>query len=414
MASPVDTSVKFFTSDMPNAPVLNGTAGSLIALLGACLVDGFNAVTLASLEASGGVMTATWSSGTFAALPHSVVLISGVTGGPTGYADANGEQKIVSRPSSLTATWATDLPDGTYTGTISMKMAPAGWEWLFSTTNKGVLRSLSPERHGQVLRIDDSAAQNARVVGYESMSDVDTGSGPFPTGAQVSGGGWWWKSGAANSSAVKWTVVSDGRVFYFWCSPYSYGAPVGGVVNGFGDPIARTPIGDIHSTFVGYNASGSITTGYSATGCLSSSANSTATTNSGVALARAVSGVAGAQIISSRSYTGSAGPACYSGITGDLGGISDVDGRLVISRRFLPLLSANAGGAPRADLPGIYSIPQSGAYGLLTNGDTLDGSEELAGRTLLVVNTLAATNPNTAPSTFNTGAALFDITGPWR
>lgn len=41
MASPVDTSVKFYREDFPGAPVLNGVAGSLIALLDACLCTGF-------------------------------------------------------------------------------------------------------------------------------------------------------------------------------------------------------------------------------------------------------------------------------------------------------------------------------------------------------------------------------------
>jgi hypothetical protein len=33
-----------------------------------------------------------------------------------------------------------------------------------------------------------------RASGYESMSDVNTGTGPFPTAAQVAGGGYWEKS----------------------------------------------------------------------------------------------------------------------------------------------------------------------------------------------------------------------------
>ena len=41
MASPVDTTVKFYREDFPGAPVLNGVAGSLIDLLDACLCTGF-------------------------------------------------------------------------------------------------------------------------------------------------------------------------------------------------------------------------------------------------------------------------------------------------------------------------------------------------------------------------------------
>ena len=59
MASPVDTSAKFFNENLPDAPVLNGVAGSLIGLLTACLVTGFGLRTAVSLVVSGGVATLT-------------------------------------------------------------------------------------------------------------------------------------------------------------------------------------------------------------------------------------------------------------------------------------------------------------------------------------------------------------------
>ena len=59
MASPVDTSVKFFNENLPDAPVLNGVAGSLIGLLTACMVTGFGLRTAVSLVVSGGVATLT-------------------------------------------------------------------------------------------------------------------------------------------------------------------------------------------------------------------------------------------------------------------------------------------------------------------------------------------------------------------
>ncbi|EPD32955.1 hypothetical protein HMPREF9701_06413, partial [Delftia acidovorans CCUG 274B] len=55
MASPVDTSVKHFLSSMTGAPVLSGTVGSMIALLDALLVTGFDTKTLTSLTVVGGV-----------------------------------------------------------------------------------------------------------------------------------------------------------------------------------------------------------------------------------------------------------------------------------------------------------------------------------------------------------------------
>ncbi len=64
--------------------------------------------------------------------------------------------------------------------------------------------------------------------------------------------------------------------------------------------------------------------------------------------------------------------------------------------------------APRAWVPGVLHIPQSGAVAAgLTPRTTVAGSGEMAGRTLLVV---GAGNPNTS----GYGAGLIDITGPWR
>lgn len=50
----MSTAVKFFHSEMPSAPVLSGTAGSLLAILDACLVNGWGLMTATSVVVSGG------------------------------------------------------------------------------------------------------------------------------------------------------------------------------------------------------------------------------------------------------------------------------------------------------------------------------------------------------------------------
>ena len=49
---PMNTSVKFFSSTMLNAPKLSATKGSMIAVLDACLVDGWNLTTVDSMTMS--------------------------------------------------------------------------------------------------------------------------------------------------------------------------------------------------------------------------------------------------------------------------------------------------------------------------------------------------------------------------
>lgn len=60
-----------------------------------------------------------------------------------------------------------------------------GWGKAFSGTNKAAYRAASGSR--MYFRVQDDApvtAKEARITGYESMSDVDTGANPFPTAAQ--------------------------------------------------------------------------------------------------------------------------------------------------------------------------------------------------------------------------------------
>jgi len=183
MASPVDTIVKWARSDMPGAPVLTRAAGSMTALLDALLVDGWGLQAATSVVVASGVATATFAADHAAAM-HSVVEVAGATGS---YTDLNGEQKITVANSN-TLKWATALPDGTATGSITVKMAGGGWERPFTGTNLRAYRSASAQRHGQYLRVNDTGVGDTRVTGYESMTAISTGTGPVPTPAQVIGG----------------------------------------------------------------------------------------------------------------------------------------------------------------------------------------------------------------------------------
>lgn len=249
MVSTVDTSVKWARSTMPGAPVLTRAAGSLIALLDALCVDGWGAQTATSVVVAGGFAEATFPAD-HAAAPHAVVLVSGVTGA---MANLNGEQKITSvKPNKVR--WATALPDGTATGTVVVKMSPAGWAKPFSGANLAVYKSASPQAHGQFLRVNDATAGNARAVGYENMTAVSTGTGPFPTNAQVNGGYYWKKSAAGSGTTpVPWGFASDGRKLYLFVQPMleAYDANyVACSLCGFGDDVPEDLSGDPFATTI--------------------------------------------------------------------------------------------------------------------------------------------------------------------
>ena len=402
MTSPVDTSVKYFSSLMSGAPVLSGTAGSGIALLDACVKDGFDLKTLTSLVALAGVMTATFS-GVHSSQVDSVVLIAGVTGGPAGFAGANGEQKVTARPTATTATWATTLPDGTYTGTVTMKMAPLGFAKIFSGTNLAGYQSTDPASTKMILRLDDTVATTMRVVGCEVMSDINTYSGLFPTAAQMSGGGYWAKSVNASAAAVQWMLVGDSRGFFLHvCAGYSTNALYAhGVTRYFGDLVPMRPGGDAYAA------------------CLSYSTTSTAVTQTDgqpeyqngqtlQAMPRSATGLGSAQLNACFPYTGTSNLA--SGSDTFFGAFpSIVDGKLRLSKRFV---APSTGVPPRADLPGLYSVPHNLAVDSFKFNDRVGGADLLAGRNLVAVNTATGAMNNPAVNS-NAGAAFLDITGPW-
>lgn len=94
----------------------------------------------------------------------------------------------------------------------------AGWTKPYTGTNLAVYRmaATTAPATGMYLRVDDTAAQVARIRGFQTMSDVNTGSNPFPTDAQVNGGLAIRKSVTAAATARPWVLVSDDRGFYLW------------------------------------------------------------------------------------------------------------------------------------------------------------------------------------------------------
>ena len=224
-----DTTVKIFSSTLPGAPVLSGTAGSLIALLDACLVNGFGLKTLDSLVVSAGVATATVSTG-HSAQVDAVILLAGATP-----AALNGEQKVTAITTTTVQFAAPGVADGPASGTITLKLAPAGWAKAFAGSNLAAYRSGHVEASGCYLRIDDTAACEARVLGYETLADLATGTGPFPA---IAGGYYWSKSDAANSSARPWWLIGNSRMVYLGLA---YNSSYAGqhLVHCFGDLKSR-------------------------------------------------------------------------------------------------------------------------------------------------------------------------------
>lgn len=396
MASPVDTSVKFYREDFPGAPVLNGVAGSLIGLLEACLCTGFGLRSATSLVVAGGVATVTLSSDVKNGnLLHSVILVDGVTGALTAL---NGEQRVTAA-SSTELKFATAAADGTATGSITVKTAPAGWEKKFSDTNKAVFKSLVVEANTSYLQVKDTNTTSANVRAYEAMTDVDTGTGAAPTVDQLASGGYWAKSAAANVTPIRWDLFSDARAFYYCPMPYTvHGTQyIGQGCWFYGDPIAFKGT-DAFSTAIFFGNQDN--SQYTNLGSVFYTTNT-----DGPRVARGYSGLGASVPCWAKPQTGS---SALSGEDTFWGAFpSQTDGALLLSEYIL-VDTAHAG-APlvrRGRMPGARHAPQTALGAVFSRKDTVT----VGGKRFYV--TGATTNAYDSGATG--GRMFFDITGPWR
>lgn len=390
---PADTSVKFIHSGMSGVPIL-GAAGGLIAVLDACLVNGFAVSAVASLVVTDAVATATVSGGHSAEV-GSVVLVSGATLG-----DLNGEKKVLSvGGGNTTLTFdATGVTNQTATGSISLKIAGAGWSKAYQDTNQAAYKSNSLLSTGCFLWVNDAGSRVARCIGYESMSHISSGVAPFPTSAQKSGGVYWTRS--ASSPTNSWVVIADDRCFYF-LSRYAAGAPASGELSFFGDLVPFKSGGDAWACALSGMASDrSLTTpgmidDYAT---MSQSVQQLYLPRPHAGAGGSIYGRGGFSIplhFATASFASGAGPVKYP---------NGPDNGLYLSEHFV---SDSDDKSLRGISPGLYCSPQAIPAGWVEPHYRLTGVAMLPGRELRV-------EPYGADSGALGGYAFFDTTGPWR
>jgi len=216
MATPT---IRLFRSTDTGAPTLSGTAGAVVSIFDACLKDGYNSKSVQGITRSGSTATVTFATAHgFAADGLTIVRIAGAS-----QSEYNGDFQISNVTSTTFDITVTGTPATPATGTITCKVSPADWTKEFSGTNKAVYRAPSGNR--LFLRLDDAnpnadSNKSANLRGYETMTDVDTGVGLFPTIAQKSLGITINKSSTANGTTREWVLVADGFEFYFWYANY--------------------------------------------------------------------------------------------------------------------------------------------------------------------------------------------------
>ena len=231
------TNVFLMRSTDTGAPSLSGSAGAVIALLDACLLNGFNSKSVASITLSGTTATATFATAHgYAADGLSQVAHSNAT-----QAAYNGTFQIFNVTTLSYQFTVTGSPASPATGTITAVQAPLGWTKPFAGTNLGVYRSAQVTGTQLYLHVDDTnpnadSYKTANIRGYETMNDVNTGAGLFPTVAQLTSGLYVYKSITSDSTARLWFLVGDGFEFFLFTAANNPSYPNQFFLHHFGDP----------------------------------------------------------------------------------------------------------------------------------------------------------------------------------
>ena len=384
----MSTSVKYFHSELPGAPVLSGTAGSRIAVLDACLVNGWGLITAASVSVAGGVATATFTAG-HSVEPLSVIQVAGAS-----VPAINGEQRVTTT-ASLSISWpAPGVADGPVSGTITIKLAPAGWVKL-AGTNKAAYKSGAVGASGCWLQIDDSAAQLARVRAFDAMTDASTGTGPTPTEAQQPGGLYMSGSSTANGVARKWIVAASEK-FCIFLIAHSASYPNDYTPYAFGD-FSSLKAGDAYPFIVAADTSSYVSATYIGDNALNGMASAV-----GVFLVRNYTQVGGAV----PAKLAKPGLLANSGSTANPPGPNPINNAIELCPTLI-YEGAGTNASRRGTLPGVYGLPHfvGTAY---DSKQAIPAAVGLPGHVLIGVRYYSATDPASGYR------YAIDVTGPWE
>lgn len=233
------------------------------------------------------------------------------------------------------------------------------------------------------LRVDDGGPgagtfKEARAVGYESMSDVNTGVAPFPTVAQAANGVFIRKSAAADSTARAWILVATAKLFHL----FVFTGDTANVASAFsfGD-VYSYKSADAYSCHISGRATeNAILASGETVGTLVSTV--TATT-AGHYIARSYTGIGGSVLVGQHSDYWTANQTQV-GASGGLAYPNPVDGAMQMTPLYL-----NEAAAARGTVPGLWNPMHVTAFGL---GDTISGVGGLSGRVFEVVSVTVASS----------------------
>lgn len=378
--------IKFFESTDAGAPTLNNAVGSMIALLDACLITGYNSKAVTSITVAGGVATVVCTAHAYANTYGKKIRISGATGS---YTALNKDTDIANVTTNEFTFLCPGVADGAATGTITAKYAPLDWTKQYSGTNKATYKRGDVTATGCMLRVDDNVVgQSCRALMVQSATDIDTYTNPSPSAALIADGlGQYWSKGYNNATAANWFVIADEKFFYLFVAGTSAAAYF--LLHGFGDIVDFKPASVLGCVIAGPASSAASTGAYGFYGSYFSPC---------VVICGGKNGITTSQVLVSESRIAGygVGGAVYP---------SDVDGGLVIGQPVLLKETSAVDAHFRGIQPGLaIPLAQIQSFPAKSQISNIVGSPKV----YLVVPCGAS------PSASALYIPLIDLTGPWR
>lgn len=252
-------------------------------------------------------------------------------------------------------------------------MTPAGWSKPYSGTNKASYRMGGGRLQGYI-DVDDSAvvtAKEARIVTYESMTALATGTNPTPS---VGGFLVVRKSNTADATARSWRLTGDERTFNLYTHWDSTGYASGTT---FGEFLDWVPSSNYPLVLIGRHLENDASWSASAESYGKLTTADWAATTSGHYLARDATGISKAITFEVVPFFGGMNAACWHGYAPFP---NPADGSL------LPVIMGirESGKGLRGVLRGVYGHAHAAGAITYALGDTDGGTGLFTGKTMMV------------------------------
>jgi hypothetical protein len=223
--------------------------------------------------------------------------------------------------------------------------------------------------------------KEARIRGYETMTAVATGTGPFPTVAQQANGLFVRKSVALDATTREWVVIADSKTFYF----FAFSGDTAGSCTAymFGDFYSLLTGDGYRTMIIGKITENSGTAAGDRLDVIVNGGNNTFTgSTSGHYIARGYTGLGTSITIGKvTSHEILSTSACMG--SGSMAFPNPTDGGIYLSRVMLQEAVTSAINSRRGYMRGLWAFGH--VLGSVDNGNTFTGTGDLSGRSFLVI-----------------------------